>query len=56
MHQYGVREVEKLLRLPSSTIRGLVKADRTGSAGTPKGKLALSSVGCVTTSYSWTSG
>src|SRR5258708_5915340 len=26
MHQYGVREVEKLLRLPSSTIRGLVKA------------------------------
>jgi tetratricopeptide (TPR) repeat protein len=26
MHQYGVRDVEKLLRLPRSTIRGLVAA------------------------------
>jgi tetratricopeptide (TPR) repeat protein len=26
MHQYGVREVEKLLRLPRSTIRSLVQA------------------------------
>jgi len=26
VHQYGVREVQKLLRLPRSTIRTLVKA------------------------------
>jgi hypothetical protein len=26
VHQFGVREVEKLLRLPRSTIRALVEA------------------------------
>ena len=26
MHQYGVRDVEKLLRLPRSAIHGLIKA------------------------------
>ena len=33
MHQYGVRDVEKLLRLPRSTIRG---ADRRPASSRPR--------------------
>src|SRR6266487_3491973 len=36
MQQYGVREVEKLLRLPSSTIRSLVKAGFVSPARGPR--------------------
>ena len=36
MHQYGVREVEKLLRLPRSTIRSLVKAGFVSPARGPR--------------------
>ncbi len=36
MHQYGVREVEKLLRLPRSTIRSLVQAGFVSPARGPR--------------------
>ena len=36
MHQYGVREVEKLLRLPRSTIRALVDAGFVSPARGPR--------------------
>lgn len=36
MHRYGVRAVEKLLRLPRSTIRGLVKAGFVSPARGPR--------------------
>src|SRR5438034_226901 len=42
MHQYGVREVEKLLRLPSSTIRGLVKAGFVSPARGPRNTFRFS--------------
>ena len=36
MHQYGVREVEKLLRLPRSTIRALIDAGFVSPARGPR--------------------
>ena len=36
MHPYGVREVEKLLRLPRSTIRGLIEAGFVSPARGPR--------------------
>ena len=36
MHQYGVRDVEKLLRLPRSTIRALIKAGFVSPARGPR--------------------
>jgi tetratricopeptide (TPR) repeat protein len=37
MHQYGVRDVEKLLRLPRSTIRALITAGFVAPARGPRG-------------------
>jgi hypothetical protein len=37
MHQYGVRDVEKLLRLPRSTIRALIAAGFVSPARGPRG-------------------
>jgi tetratricopeptide (TPR) repeat protein len=36
MHQYGVRDVEKLLRLPHSTVRALIKAGFVSPARGPR--------------------
>ena len=36
MHQFGVREVEKLLRLPRSTIRALIEAGFVSPARGPR--------------------
>ena len=36
MHQYGVRDVEKLLRLPRSTIRSLIEAGFVSPARGPR--------------------
>jgi hypothetical protein len=36
VHQYGVREVEKLLRLPRSTIRALIGAGFVSPARGPR--------------------
>ncbi|MGH8514810.1 MAG: MerR family transcriptional regulator, partial [Gammaproteobacteria bacterium] len=36
MHQFGVREVEKLLRLPRSTIRVLIEAGFVSPARGPR--------------------
>ena len=36
MHQYGVRDVEKLLRLPRSTIRALIEAGFVSPARGPR--------------------
>src|SRR3954464_3571775 len=36
MHQYGVREVQKLLRLPRSTIRALIDAGFVSPARGPR--------------------
>ena len=42
MHQYGMRDVEKLLRLPRSTIRGLIKAGFVSPARGPRKALLFS--------------
>jgi len=42
MHQYGVREVEKLLRLPRSTIHSLVKAGFVSPARGPRNTFLFS--------------
>ena len=42
MHQFGVREVEKLLRLPRSTIRALVEAGFVTPARGPRNTLRFS--------------
>jgi len=42
MQQYGVREVEKLLRLPRSTIRSLVKAGFVSPARGPRNTFLFS--------------
>ena len=42
MHQFGVREVEKLLRLPRSTIRALVEAGVVTPARGPRNALLFS--------------
>jgi tetratricopeptide (TPR) repeat protein len=42
MHQYGVREVEKMLRLPRSTIRSLVDAGFVSPARGPRNALLFS--------------
>ncbi|MFP5305243.1 MAG: tetratricopeptide repeat protein [Gammaproteobacteria bacterium] len=42
MHQYGVRDVEKLLRLPRSTIRSLIAAGFISPARGPRGSLRFS--------------
>jgi tetratricopeptide (TPR) repeat protein len=42
MHQYGVRDVEKLLRLPLSTIRGLIKAGFVSPVRGPRNALLFS--------------
>ena len=41
MHQYGVRDVEKLLRLPRSTIRALVEAGFVTPGARPAQRLAV---------------
>lgn len=42
MHQYGVRDVEKLLRLPRSTIRSLIAAGFVSPARGPRKSLLFS--------------
>jgi tetratricopeptide (TPR) repeat protein len=42
MHQYGVRDVEKLLRLPRSTIRGLIEAGFVSPTRGPRKALLFS--------------
>jgi tetratricopeptide (TPR) repeat protein len=42
MHQYGVRTVEKLLRLPRSTIRGLIQAGFVTPSRGPRGAFLFS--------------
>lgn len=42
MHQYGVREVEKLLRLPRSTIRALIQAGFVSPVRGPRNSLRFS--------------
>ena len=42
MHQFGVREVEKLLRLPRSTIRALIEAGFVTPARGPRNSLRFS--------------
>ena len=42
MHQYGVRDVEKLLRLPRSTIRSLIDAGFVTPARGPRNSLRFS--------------
>lgn len=42
MHQYGVREVEKLLRLPRSTIRALIDAGFVSPERGPRNSLRFS--------------
>ena len=42
MHQFGVREVEKLLRLPRSTIRALVEAGFVTPSRGPRNSLRFS--------------
>jgi len=42
VQQYGVREVEKLLRLPRSTIRALVAAGFVSPARGPRNALLFS--------------
>jgi tetratricopeptide (TPR) repeat protein len=42
MHPYGVSEVEKLLRLPRSTIRGLIKAGFVSPTRGPRNALRFS--------------
>ncbi len=42
MHQYGVREVEKMLRLPRSTIRALISAGFVSPARGPRKTLKFS--------------
>src|SRR5258707_1612272 len=42
MHQYGVRDVEKLLRLPRSTIRSLVNAGFVQPARGPRNAFLFS--------------
>lgn len=42
MHQFGVREVEKLLRLPRSTIRALVEAGFVSPSRGPRNSLRFS--------------
>ena len=41
VHPYGVREVEKLLRLPRSTIRALIDAGFVSPARGPRERLAV---------------
>src|SRR5216110_688782 len=42
MHEYGVRDVEKLLRLPRSTIRALIAAGFVSPARGPRNALRFS--------------
>ena len=42
MHQFGVREVEKLLRLPRSTIRALIQAGFVTPSRGPRNALRFS--------------
>ena len=42
MHQYGVRDVEKLLRLPRSTIRALIAAGFVSPARGPRSEWRFS--------------
>src|SRR5258706_12558914 len=42
MHQYGVRHVEKLLRLPRSTIRALIAAGFVSPARGPRSEWRFS--------------
>jgi len=42
VHQFGVREVEKLLRLPRSTIRALVEAGFVTPGRGPRNTLRFS--------------
>jgi hypothetical protein len=42
MHQYGLHTVEKLLRLPRSTIRGLIQAGFVTPARGPRGAFLFS--------------
>jgi len=53
MHQYGVRTVEKLLRLPRSTIRGLIKAGFVTPARGPRGAFLFSFQDLIVLRTAW---
>jgi tetratricopeptide (TPR) repeat protein len=53
MHQYGVRTVEKLLQLPRSTIRSLVKAGFVTPARGPRGALLFSFQDLIVLRTAW---
>ncbi len=53
MHQYGVRTVEKLLRLPRSTIRGLIQAGFVVPGRGPRGALLFSFQDLIVLRTAW---
>lgn len=53
MHQYGVRAVEKLLQLPRSTIRGLIKAGFVSPTRGPRGALRFSFQDLIALRTAW---
>lgn len=53
MHQYGVRTVEKLLRLPRSTIRGLIQAGFVTPARGPRGAFRFSFQDLIVLRTAW---
>jgi tetratricopeptide (TPR) repeat protein len=53
MHQYGVRTVEKLLRLPRSTIRGLIQAGFVTPARGPRGAFLFSFQDLIVLRTAW---
>jgi tetratricopeptide (TPR) repeat protein len=53
MHQYGVRTVEKLLRLPRSTIRGLISAGFVEPARGPRGAFLFSFQDLIVLRTAW---
>jgi tetratricopeptide (TPR) repeat protein len=54
MHQYGTRAVEKLLRLPRSTIRGLIGAGFVSPARGPRGAFLFSFQDLIVLRAAWT--
>src|SRR5574340_492909 len=53
MYQYGVRTVEKLLRLPRSTIRGLIQAGFVVPGRGPRGALLFSFQDLIVLRTAW---
>ncbi len=53
MHQYGVRTVEKLLRLPRSTIRGLIQAGFVTPVRGPRGAFLFSFQDLIVLRTAW---